>query len=228
VNAVAIARGDLRARLGTRKGRVVQLAFAGAVWLVALLGVAPDREGESPLAPVSVGLLVVVAYLVTASAAGEIAFPGEKAVADLVDSPFSAWQVALGKGLSTAGFALLCTAACWPLLWFVHALRGGSWEGAASQAAVLLAVSWGFGGVATWIAAAVDSEVSRSVLLWGLVVVVLAGAPLVGSWAWHPAHAVLPSADGWARAVCAASFGLLGVVGLWLVQRHVARSRQPR
>jgi hypothetical protein len=228
VNAVAIARGDLRARLGTRKGRVVQLAFAASVWLLALLGVAPDRQGESPLGPMSVGLLVVVTSLVTASAAGEIAFPGEKAVVDLVDSPFSASQVALGKGLSTATFALLCAAAVWPPLWFVHALRGGAWQEAAAQAAVLLAVSWGFGGLATWIAAAVDSEVSRSVLLWGVVVVVLAGAPLVGSWSWHPVHAVLPSAEGWARGVCAASFGLLGVVGLWLVRRHVVRSRQRR
>ncbi len=228
MSAIAIARGDLRARLGTRKGRVVQLAFAASVWLLALLGTTPDREGESPLGPVSVGMLVVVTYLVTASAAGEIAFPGEKAVADLVDSPFSALQVAFGKGLSAAGFALVCTLAIWPPLWFAHALRGGSWQEAASQAAVVLAVSWGFAGLGAGIAAAVDSEVSRSVLLWGVVVAVLAGAPLAGSWPWHPLHAVLPSAEGWARGVCAGSFGLLGVVGLWLVRRHVVRSRQSR
>lgn len=228
MKALAIVRGDLRARLETRKGRMVQLVFSVGVWLLALLGTAPDREGESPLAPASIGFLVVASYFVTACAAGEIAFPGEKAVADLVESPFSAWQVAVGKALSTAAFALLCAAALWPPLWLAHALRGGSWTEALAQNAVLLAVSWGFGVLGAWVAAAVESEVTRSVVLWGVLVVLLASAPLVGSWPWHPVHAVAPSAEGWARGVCVASFSALGMVGLWLLQRQVVKLRQGR
>ncbi|MCS7235664.1 MAG: hypothetical protein RMM30_06790 [Armatimonadota bacterium] len=226
MNALAIVRGDLRARLGTRKGLAVCAAYTAAVWLLGLLGTGPERGGESPLWVASVGLLVVVGYVVTAAAGAEIAFPGEKGVLDLVVSPFSAAEVAWGKALSDAVFAALCTAATWPVLVFLHALRGSPWPESLAQAAVLLAVSWGFGGVATWLSAAVESEVSRSVLLWGGLAGFLAGAGLVGPWPWHPVHAVRPFGPAWARAACAASLVAVGALGFWGVYRQVVRLRK--
>lgn len=226
MNSLAIVRGDLRARLGTRKGIAVQAAFLAAVWLLGLLGTGPERGGDSPMWVASVGLLVVVVYVVTAAAGGEIAFPGEKAVLDLVASPFSAAEVAWGKALSNAAFATVCTLGAWPVLLFLQALRTGPWQESLAQAAVLLAVSWGFGGFATWLGVTVESEVSRSVLLWGGIVAFLAGAGLVGSWPWHPANAVRPLAPGWARVTCAASFVGLGVLTLWAVGRRIPRLRE--
>lgn len=226
MNALAIARGDLRARLGTRKGVWVQLSVAGAVWLLGLLGIGPERGSESPLGVASVGLLVVVGYVVTAAAGGEIAFPGEKNVLDLAASPFSAADVVLGKALSSAAFALLCTAGAWPVLFFLQSLREVPWEESLGQAAVIWAVSWGFAGVATWLVAAVESEVSRSVLLWGGIVALLASAGLVGSWPWHPAYAVQPHAPAWARAVCSGFSVALGATSLWAVGRRIPRLRE--
>lgn len=226
MKALAILRGDLRARLGTRKGVAVQLAVQAAVWLVGLLGTGPERGGDSPLGVASVGLLVVVAYVVTASAGSEIAFPGEKNVLDLAASPFSPRDVVWGKTASNLAFAALCTAGAWPVLVFLHSLRGTPWQESVGQAVVMLAVSWGFAGVATWLVAAVESEVSRSVLLWGGMVVLLAGAGLVGPWPWHPAHAVQPQAPGWARAICSASSVALGAVSLWALSRRIPRLRE--
>jgi len=227
VNALAILRGDLRARLGTRKGLAVQAAFGAALWVLGLLGSGPERAGTgSPVWVASVGVLVVVGFVVTASAGGEIAFPGEKGVPDLVASRFSAAEVVWGKALSNAAFAATCTAGAWPVLLFLQLLRGGAWQDSTAQAAVVLAVSWGLAGFATWLAAAVESEVSRSVLLWGGLVGLMAGAGLVEPWPWHPAHAVRPGADGLARAACAAAFVGLGAVSLWALARRLPRLRE--
>ncbi len=226
MNALAVLRGDLRARLGTRKGVWVQLATSGAVWLLGLLGTGPQRGGESPLGVASVGVLVVVGYVVTAAAAGEISFPGEKSVLDLAASPFSAADVVLGKALSSAAFALLCAAGSWPVLFFLQSLREIPLAESLTQAGVVWAVSWGFAGAATWLTAAVESEVSRSVLLWGGIVALLAGAGLVGWWPWHPAYAVQPNAPAWARLACAGFFVAVGALSFWAVGRRIPRLRE--
>lgn len=227
MNAVAILRGDVRARLRTRKGLAVQAGFAGALWLLGLLGTGPERAGlDSPVWVASVGVLVVVVFVVTAAAGAEIAFPGEKTVLDLVASPFSPAEVAWGKALSNAAFAATCTAGAWPVLLFLQLLRGGPWQDGVWQASVVLAVSWGLAGFATWLVAAVESEVSRSVLLWGGVVGLLAAAGLVGPWPWHPVHAVRPLADAWARAACVGVFLLLGSASVWALARRIPRLRE--
>ncbi len=127
--------------------------------------------------------------------------------------------------MSNAGFALVCTAGAWPVLLFLHALRGLSWQDSAAQAVVVLAVSWGFAGLATWAVATVESEVSRSVLLWGGMVVVLAGVGMMVSWPWHPVHAVQPSAPAWARGACALGSAVFAVGGCWGAGRRVPRLR---
>ncbi|MER3456206.1 MAG: hypothetical protein C4304_04840 [candidate division GAL15 bacterium] len=225
MNASAIVRGDLRARFATRKGILVQGALGACVWLLGLLGTGPDRAGgESPLWVASVGLLVVVGFVVTAAAGEEISFPGYKGVQDLAASPFSASEVAWGKALSEGVFATVCTAAAWPALLFLHALRAGAWQESVVQAAVVWAVSWGFAGFATWLTSAVESEVSRSVLLWGGILAVLAGAGLAGPW--HPVQAVRPFAPAWARALCAVVFLALGATSFWGVRRRIPRLKE--
>lgn len=221
MNEVAIARGDLRARFGTRKAVWVQGAFLLVVCMVTLIGLSPDAAAGQVVGGVSTAILVIAVYVAVATSSGEIALPGEKALPDLAMSPFGAGEIARGKAIASAMFALYLALAVWPLLLFLHALRDGGASVAAAQAGVVAAVAWGFAGIGVWLSGVVEGDLLRILATWGLLLVVFGLLPLVGAPAFQPVRAVQPDAPMTMRVLCILSWLLVGTLAFWASARRV-------
>jgi ABC-type transport system involved in multi-copper enzyme maturation permease subunit len=228
VSELAIARGDLRARFGTRKGVAVQGGLALVVYLATLLGVSSDAEGAVPsqvLGSVSTAILIVTVYVAAAMSSGEIAAPGEKGLVDLAVSPFRPDEIACGKAIASAVFAFYLALAMWPGLLFLHALRDGDGSVAVAQAAVVAAVAWGFAGIGTWLSGAVEGDLVRWLASWGLLLFVFGFLPLLGAPAFQPVLAVQPDAPALLRGLCVVSWLVIGALAFWGSARRVPALR---
>jgi hypothetical protein len=218
----------MRARFGTRKGVGVQAGLAVAVCLATLLGISPDADGAAPgqvVGAVSTAILVMIVYVAAATSSGEIAFPGEKPLVDLAMSPFGAGEIARGKALASAVFAVHLALAVWPAFFFLHALRDGGASVAAAQAGIVAAVAWGFAGIGIWLSGAIEGDLMRSLALWGLLLGVFGLLPLLGGPAFQPVRAVHPDAPAASQALCVLSWLVIGTLGFWGSARRVPSLR---
>jgi hypothetical protein len=198
------------------------------VYLATLLGVSPDAEGAVPsqvLGWVSTAILIVTVYVAAAMSSGEIAAPGEKGLVDLAVSPFRPDEIARGKAIASAVFALYLALAAWPGLLFLHALRDGDGSVAAAQAAVVAAVAWGFAGIGTWLSGAVEGDLVRWLASWGLLLLVFGLLPLLGAPAFQPVLAVQPDAPALLRGLCVVSWLVIGALAFWGSARRVPTLR---
>lgn len=216
-----VLRGDLRARARSRKVVAIEVFLLSVLAFLVFLGLPPElsqleRSREAGLgAALATVQLVLVTYFTSACAAQEISVEGEKSAVDLLWAPFSPGAIVVGKSLTS-----LVTPVYWlllglPIVVLAAAIRR---EPASSVLAVLgvtVAVAW---AVAQWGLASsvlVESELSRTVLHWaillGVFVVTLA---LPASLRWiNPIVAVGAAAGGAAPTGAFVLYGLLGGLG---------------
>ncbi|MDR7480978.1 MAG: hypothetical protein QN183_07065 [Armatimonadota bacterium] len=179
-----MTRGDLRARLGTSRGRGVQTFYLLLCSAFLFLSLPPEigrfelRDAHLLLALLA-AQTVAVTYLTSAFASGEVALDGEKALPDLVLSAFSTAVITAGKVLSGALYALYLVLIAAPLVVFAVALRGAPlaialWAGAVSAAVGAAAGAWG-----AWLAGRFASEFTRSIVHWSLLGAIFVGTALL-------------------------------------------------
>ncbi len=176
----AVARGDLRMRLGTPRGiwtQTVLLAAFGALVLLTLpaeAGAYGLRDAEV-LSLLLVAQMLAVTYLASAVASSELGMEGEKGIADLAVSGFSAHEIALGKWQSGALYALYLVAILLPLIVLGATVRGGATAtvalaGVPTAALAAAAAVWG-----AWLGGRVASEFARSAVHWAGLGALFAG-----------------------------------------------------
>ena len=176
-----VLRGDLRARAASRKVVVIELFYLGVLGVLAWLGMPPELGAQTAerTASLTTALLVVQAILVTyftsACAAQEITVETEKSPIDLVFAPFAPRSIVAGKSLATlatAGYWLLLGA---PLVALSAGIRQDSAAGLVSAGALIAVVAWSMGQLAMWLGIAIESEFSRTLTHWGLLLLVFVG-----------------------------------------------------
>lgn len=189
----AVARGDLRIRLGTPRGiwaQTVLLAACGALVLLTLpvesggFGLR-DAELLSLLLTVQ---LIAVTYVSSAVASSELALEGEKGIPDLAVSAFSARAIAVGKWQSSTIYALYLIAIMLPLVVLGAALRGGPMGTVALAGVLTLAVATAAGVWGAWLGGYFGSEFTRSVVHWVALAALFGGAAALP----EPLRAVSP------------------------------------
>jgi hypothetical protein len=230
-----VTRGDLRARLGSPRGRGVQtlyLLLCGAFLLLSL----PPETGRAELRETHLllALLVVqlgaVTYLTSAFASGEVAANGEKALPDLVLSAFPATLIAVGKTLSGALYALYLVLIAAPVVAFAVALRGAPlaivvWAGAVSTAVGAAAGAWG-----AWLSGRVASEFTRSFVHWSLLGTVFVGTALLPPpWSLVNPVRVLDRLVGgalpWLALAAVVGYTVVAAAGAMAIAAHVRTAR---
>jgi len=176
-----VLRGDLRARAASRKIFAIELFYLGVLGVLAWLGMPPELGAQAAERTTSLttALLVVEAILVTyfasACAAQEIAVETEKSPVDLVFAPFTPRSIVAGKSLATlatAGYWLLLGA---PLVALSAGIRQDSAAGLVSAGALIAVVAWSMGQLGMWLGIAIESEFSRTLAHWGLLLLVFVG-----------------------------------------------------
>ncbi len=224
---MAVARGDLRARLTTSKGVAVLAVWVAGLNLVALFGVTPDGTGDDPaLSVVSWVVLGGVSTLCAAVAGGEVAVPGEKGLPDLATAFFSARDIAWGKAVSALLYTAVLSLLALPALAFLAALRALPWTAALGQVVAIASVGWTFGGIGTWLGGAVENDFLRSLALWTAVGGVLGVLFFWGTLL--PLEAVSPFGPASSRFLWIGGWGILGTWVFWLCARQVERLRRTR
>lgn len=177
----AVLRGDLRARAASRKVFAIEAFYLGVLGVLAWLGMPPELGAQTTgrTASLTTALLVVQAILVTyftsACAAQEIAVETEKSSVDLVFAPFAPRAIVAGKSLATlatAGYWLLLGA---PLVALSAGIRQDSAAGLLSAGALIVVVAWSMGQLGLWLGIAIESDFSRTLAHWGLLLLVFVG-----------------------------------------------------
>lgn len=231
----AVARGDLRIRLGTPRGiwtQTVLLAASGALVLLTLpaeSGAFGLRDAELISLLLTVQMLAVT-YVSSAVASSELALEGEKGIPDLTVSAFSARAIAAGKWQSSAVYALYLVAILLPLVVLGTALRGGqmatvAWAGALTVAVATAAGVWG-----AWLGGRFTSEFARSVVHWGALAALFGGAAALPEplWAASPIRMVdlvVHSGWHWWMGVAGAVYLAVSVLGVRLIAGQVDAMR---
>jgi hypothetical protein len=177
----AVLRGDLRARAASRKIFAIELFYLGVLGVLAWLGMPPELGAQAAerTASLTTALLVVqaviVTYFVSACAAQEIAVETEKSPVDLVFAPFAPRAIVAGKSLAmlaTVGYWLVLGA---PFVALSAGIRQDSAAGLVSAGAFIAVVAWSMGQLGLWLGIAIESEFSRTLAHWGLLVLVFVG-----------------------------------------------------
>jgi hypothetical protein len=176
-----VLRGDLRARAASPKIFAIELFYLGVLGVLAWLGMPPElgAQGAGRTASLTTALLVVQAIIVTyftsACAAQEIAVETEKSSVDLVFAPFAPRSIVAGKSLATlatAGYWVLLGA---PLVALSAGIRQDPAAGLVSAWAFIAAVAWSMGQMGLWLGIAIESDFSRTLAHWGLLLLVFVG-----------------------------------------------------
>ncbi|MDR7415427.1 MAG: hypothetical protein QN193_00345 [Armatimonadota bacterium] len=222
---MAVARGDLRARLTTAKGVAVLAVWLAVLHLLALFGTAPDGSADQPALGVASWIfLAAVSFLCVAVTSGEVAIPGEKGLPDLATAFFPAREIARGKALAGFLYALLLSFLALPALAFLAGLRALPWTAAAGQVVAAVPVGWAFAGIGTWLGGVVENDLLRSLAVWTVVGGVLGSLFL---WASPSSlQAVHPSAPGTVRLLWVGEWTVVGTAVFWLCARQVERLRR--
>ncbi len=222
---MAVARGDLRARLTTPKGVAVLTVFTGGIFLVALFGVAPEGVPDRPALSVIPGIaLAGMGFLCAALPARAIVIPEEKDLLDLATAPFSGREVAAGKALATLAYCVVLSLLVVPPLAFLNALRALPWTSTLGQMATMVAVGWAFGGVGSWLSG-IENDFLRSLALWALLLGV--GFVFLTD-LMQPLAAVHPLSPFPSRALWIVACGGAGVLSWGLVARRTEQLRGRR
>jgi hypothetical protein len=176
-----VLRGDLRARAASRKVFAIEFFYLGVLGALAWLGMPPELGPQTAerTASLTTALIAVQAILVTyftsACAAQEIAVETEKSPVDLVFAPFAPRSIVAGKSVATlvtAGYWLLLGA---PFVALSAGIRQDSAAGLASAGALIAVVAWSMGQLGMWLGIAIESEFSRTLAHWGLLLLVFVG-----------------------------------------------------
>jgi hypothetical protein len=230
-----VTRGDLRARLGSSRGRAVQTLYLLLCSVFLFLSLPPEvgrvelRDAHLLLALLA-AQLVAVTYLTSAFASGEVAADGEKGLPDLVLSAFPARTIAAGKALSGALYAIYLVLIASPVVVLAVALRGASlaiaaWAGVLAAAVGAAAGAWG-----AWLSGRIASEFTRSLVHWTLLGTVFVGTALLPPpWSMiNPIRALDWLVGGGAPAGplgVAACYAALAGVGALAIGAHVRAAR---
>lgn len=172
----AIARGDLRARLGSPRGVLVQTVYlaAWAAFMMLSLPTGPERFGLGSADFLRLALsiqIVAVTYLSSSVASSELGMEGEKGVADLALSAFSPQAVAIGKLLSGALYSAYLVAIGIPLGLLSAGLRDVSAWPIAWAAAIALGTGTAAGVWGAWLGGRIGEDLARSLVHWTLLLV---------------------------------------------------------
>ncbi|HXF82881.1 MAG TPA: hypothetical protein VNN19_09035 [bacterium] len=214
-----VARGDLRVRLAGAKIRTTITLYLAALALLALLSLPPDlgRLDELRQEGLLVAFLVVeavlVVYLVSAAACGELAIEGEKSVVDLAASSFAPDAIAVGKLTSAALFAALLVGLGAPMAVLVAGIRGEPLGAVPAAGLIAVAAACALGTLAALYGALFESEFARSFVHWLTLLAVIVGATALPA----PWDLVSP-----VRLIVAASRGRAGVAVVAVLVGYLA------
>lgn len=227
----AVARGDLRARMRSPKS-VGLVTFALALLAAGALLLAPQElEGGSRLHidPAYILLaiqMVVLTYLISASACGEIAIEGEKSIWDLAGTRFSPRVIVYGKITSAVLSCLVLLVVATPLQALLLGLTDASPVPLLLGWLLTLGTACAAAAAAIWGMTLSESEGIRSLVHWAwLGMLFLLSALLPGPWRLlNPFQALRESFEGgraWAWAL--GSYAVLSMLFLewarWRLQR---------
>ncbi len=230
-----VARGDLRARLGTPRGIWVQTLYLAACSAFLLLSL-PAEVGRFELREANLLLaflvvqLAAVTYLAGAFASSELALDGEKGLPDLALSAFTPGEIAIGKLISSAGYALYLVALALPLVVLAAGLRAAPVSAATWAAALTVAAGTAFGVWGAWLGGRFSSDFTRSFLYWVLLAAVFAGTARLPA-PWNAVNPVLlldqAIRAGWSWTLGAAIAGYLAAAagGVIAIAAHVIAMR---
>lgn len=176
-----VFRGDLRARVGSRKILVIEVFYLGVLGVLTFLGLPPElaRVDVPHPAGLTAALLIVQAVLITyfasACAIGEIAVEGEKPAVDLSFAPFTPTAIVTGKSLAS-----LLTILSWlllgaPLVTFAARIRQESVAGVIAVTVFIAVASWGIAQIGMLYSVLIESEFSRMLAHWGTLLVIFVG-----------------------------------------------------
>ncbi len=226
-----VLRGDLRARMRSRKRLLIEALLLGVLGLLTFLGLPPELSQIDPSHPASLAtaLLVVeavlIAYFASACTIQEIGLEGEKAAVDLVFAPFAPRTIVAGKSVAS-----LLTIAYWlalgaPLLVLAAGIRQEP-LGAAALASALIAIeAWGVAQVGMLYGIVLEAEFSRTLAHWATLLFIFAGTlalPAPARWA-NPVLGVTRAAAGAPPLPAGAVFAALGILCDWAACRSLRR-----
>lgn len=180
-----ILRSDLRFRLGSPKALTAYTVFLSVLAMLAFLSLPPDLgrldelRQEGLLLAFLIVQSVLVAYLTSACACGEIAIEGEKSVWDLAASSFGAGVIASGKVITSVLFAVVLTVLATPFMGIVAGIRGEPWSAVVRAAAVGVPFAAAMGALGALYGALFDSDFARSLMHWLTLVALIVGATVL-------------------------------------------------
>ncbi len=231
-----VLRADLRYRMGSPKAVTLHTIYLGLVAVLTFLSLPPelgrldDLRGEGLLLALLVVSTVLTMYFASACACGEIAVEGEKSVADLAASPFSAGTVATGKVLAGSAFAVLQFALAVPFLAVVAGMRGEPLAVVLRAGVIAIPAATATGAAGTLYSAVLDSDFARSFAHWTTLLAIIVGANVLPA-PWDvlsPVRALAVVSGGSPRPaawVAAAVYVGIAAACAALIRRRIARIR---
>jgi ABC-type transport system involved in multi-copper enzyme maturation permease subunit len=216
-----ILRGDLRARIGSRKILVIEIFYLAVLGLLTFLGLPPElaQIDVPPQAGLATALLVVQAVLVTyfasACAIQEIAVEGEKTAVDLTFGPFAPAVIVAGKSLASFLTILYWLLLGAPLVMLAARIRQEPIGDIVALTAFIAIEAWGVAQVAMLYGVVVESEFSRMLAHWGTLFLIFVGtlALPAPSRLVNPVDAVMHGTGGGALWFACLGYAVLGVLG---------------
>lgn len=230
-----VARGDLRARLSTPRGVWVQTLYLGACSAFLLLSLPPEvgrfelREANLLLAFLVVQL-VAVAYLTGAFASSELSLEGEKGLPDLALSAFGAVEIAVGKLISSVGYAVYLVALALPLTVLAAGLRAAPLWTAVWAAILTATLATALGVWGAWLGGRFSSDFTRSFLYWSVLAAVFVGTARLPA-PWNATNPVLQldqavrNGWSWTFGAVTAVYAIAAVAGVVAIVSHLTVMR---
>ncbi len=226
-----VLRGDLRARMRSRKILLIEMFLLGVLGLLTFLGLPPELNQIDPSHGAGLGLAllgvqaVLVTYFASACALQEIAIEGEKAAVDLVFGPFAPLTVVTGKSLASLATIVYWLLLGMPLLVLAAGIREESIASLAITTGLIAVVAWGIAQIGMLYSIMVDSESSRVLAHWVTLLMIFVGTlalPGPGQWV-NPVVAVTRAAAGAAPGAAWLLYAALGVVCDWCARASLRR-----
>ena len=199
-----IFRNDMRFRLTSSKAIsifTIYLSLLGALAMLALppeVGRLDELRQEGLLRAMLIVQMVLVTYLTSAAACGEIAVDGEKSPWDLAASPFPSGVIARGKVATSLAFAATLVVVGLPIIVIIAAIRGEPLGPLLRAPVVGLPLAVAMGALGSLYGAVFDSDFARSFVHWlTLVVLIIATTALPAPWGLiGPVRALSEAAQG--------------------------------
>lgn len=226
-----VLRGDLRARIGSRKIFVMEIFYLGMLGVLTFLGLPPEltQAGEPRQAGLATALLVLqivlVTYFASACAIQEIPVEGEKSAVDLAIGPFSPAGIVTGKSLASLLTILYWLVLGAPLIVLAARIRQEPIGDIAAVTAFVAIEAWGVTQIGMLYSILVESEFSRMLAHWGTLLVIFVGTlalpPSIRLV--NPVEAVAHAAGGGLLWIPCVGYAALGVLGDFLAASVLRR-----